>query len=381
MNINGLPQNPVFQSVSAPVVGDINGTPGIMVFTGTPSAPYIQIYDYSVGGVGGIQIPVQSGQQLVVAAYNTGGATIQTNTSDGANVARFAAQVNSPQLVRYLFAAEGMLNSNPATFGVSRQGKVTMLIDGAGCSGILFGSTVAAPIHFGVNSNEVARIEVSGGLSLGRTSLSANAWDGTGIVLYNLPGRTYTDRTSTGVKVLTSLVSFFPATITATSGAAYTDLATFAILGAPGVGANTTGVNRWAAFLSGDIRVDGNIVLGRTSATTGTKIGYSTSYIQFNSGNGNLLYQGLNPAYPVGNVTGNFTLTGGQFRYVWTGSATWTGTLPSPSTYSGMDFLIKNISSSSALTVSGNVDYGVNYSIPSMQTARLWSDNNSWLLI
>lgn len=121
--------------------------------------------------------------------------------------------------------------------------------------------------------------------------------------------------------------------------------------------------------------------LSSTRATGVATFGIGTSFIQINSGVGSVAFQGLNPRYPAYNVTGNFTLTGGQFRYVWTGIATWTGTLPSPSTYSGMDFLVKNISSTASLALSGNVDYGVNYTMTPLQGVRLWSDNNSWLLI
>lgn len=379
MNINGLPQNPVFQSVNSPIYG--NTTPSQATTLTGVITPYLVLDPNDNFGAGTFIAYSSGSQQFKFTNYNTGTATITVVTADPLNQARAVFQNAGGAGGTVSLSAWGN-NAVGTDFGLPRAGRVVFMAS-AGTSGLYIGTTVVAPISFATNNIEQIRIEPSGGLSLGRTSLNANAWDGSGIVLYNLPGRTYTDRTSTGVKGMTSLVSFFPATVTATSGAAFTDLATFAVVGAPTVGVNTTGVNRWTAFLSGDTRVDGNIVLGRTSATTGTKIGYTTNYIQFNSGNGNLLYQGLNPAYPVGNVTGNFTLTGGQFRYVWTGSATalGTGILPSPSLYSGMDFMVKNISSSTSLSLSGSVDYGVNYTMTPLQGIRLWSDNNSWLLI
>lgn len=87
------------------------------------------------------------------------------------------------------------------------------------------------------------------------------------------------------------------------------------------------------------------------------------------------------PAVKMLNVTGNFTANTVSRLYIWSGSATWTGTLPTPSTASGSQIIIKNLSKTSNLFLTGMVDYSQNYSLLSTFSLTLISDNFSWIAI
>lgn len=79
--------------------------------------------------------------------------------------------------------------------------------------------------------------------------------------------------------------------------------------------------------------------------------------------------------------TGSFVITGGVYRYEWTGAAGSTGlaTLPAPSWGSGQEFAIKNESSGAYLILSGLVDYTVNPVINPLSSLVIASDNTRWV--
>lgn len=83
-------------------------------------------------------------------------------------------------------------------------------------------------------------------------------------------------------------------------------------------------------------------------------------------------------------VTGNFTLTNSSFRYMWSGGATWTGTLPDPTVSSGLQYLVKNISLAAGagnLFLTGLVDYSLNYTLLPTSAITLISDATSWIVV
>jgi hypothetical protein len=87
-----------------------------------------------------------------------------------------------------------------------------------------------------------------------------------------------------------------------------------------------------------------------------------------------------NLRYNVSNVTGNFSFASGSYRYVWSGLYQWTGTLPSYTTYSGFEFIVKNLSLTTGLLISGLVDYANNTTIViPLQSLNLWSNGYSWI--
>lgn len=81
------------------------------------------------------------------------------------------------------------------------------------------------------------------------------------------------------------------------------------------------------------------------------------------------------------NQSGSFTLAAGTYRYIWSGAANCTGTLPAASVTSGIEFMVKNLSPTGSLVISGLIDYSQNYVLTPMQGVTLWSDNTSWLLV
>ena len=90
----------------------------------------------------------------------------------------------------------------------------------------------------------------------------------------------------------------------------------------------------------------------------------------------------LAPLAPWSSVSGNFTASGYGARYIWSGIATtWTGTLASPSSISGAQMAVKNISTGASLFITGSVDYGLNYTVGPRGAVTLWSDNLTWLVM
>ncbi len=81
------------------------------------------------------------------------------------------------------------------------------------------------------------------------------------------------------------------------------------------------------------------------------------------------------------NQSTSFTLAAGTYRYIWSGAANQTGTLPAASATSGIEFMVKNLSATGSLVISGLVDYYQNYVLSPLQGVTLWSDNTSWLLV
>lgn len=77
----------------------------------------------------------------------------------------------------------------------------------------------------------------------------------------------------------------------------------------------------------------------------------------------------------------SFTFAAGTYRYIWSGAANCTGTLPAASATSGIEFMVKNLSPTGSLVISGLIDYSQNYSLTPQQGITLWSDNTSWLLV
>lgn len=81
-------------------------------------------------------------------------------------------------------------------------------------------------------------------------------------------------------------------------------------------------------------------------------------------------------------VTGNFTITGGNTNaYMWTGVATYGAVMPQPSVYSGQQLIVKNLSRTSNLILSGSIDYDTNYTLIPRAAVTMLSDAVSWTLI
>jgi hypothetical protein len=81
------------------------------------------------------------------------------------------------------------------------------------------------------------------------------------------------------------------------------------------------------------------------------------------------------------NHSTSFAFVAGTYRYIWSGASDCTGTLPAPSVTSGIEFMVKNLSPTGSLFISGLIDYSQNYALTPMQGVTLWSDNTSWLLV
>lgn len=86
---------------------------------------------------------------------------------------------------------------------------------------------------------------------------------------------------------------------------------------------------------------------------------------------------------PFPKYTGNFTVTGGNYRYMWSGTAGTTGiaTLPGMAFVSGQEWTIKNISTGGQLILSGTIDYQTNYTLYPTSAVQLCSDGLSFILI
>lgn len=98
-----------------------------------------------------------------------------------------------------------------------------------------------------------------------------------------------------------------------------------------------------------------------------------------NNNNGTSTVDSFLTVIPSFNATGNFNVVSGNFRYIWTGNATWTGIMPSPvGAYSGIQIYIKNKSSSSNLIISGNIDNIQNDTITPLSNFVLWADGQTW---
>ena len=92
-----------------------------------------------------------------------------------------------------------------------------------------------------------------------------------------------------------------------------------------------------------------------------------------------LFYNNLR--FNVSNITGNFNFTSGSYRYVWTGNYQWTGTLPSYTTYSGFEFMVKHGGTTGTnLSLSGLIDYSNNATMIPYQSLNIWSNGQSWIL-
>lgn len=78
-------------------------------------------------------------------------------------------------------------------------------------------------------------------------------------------------------------------------------------------------------------------------------------------------------------VTNNFVVTTGLYRYAWSGVIDSTGTLPSPvGQYSGTEIYFKNKTNSFNLTLSGNVDNMQNAVVGPLSNFIVWSDGQTW---
>jgi hypothetical protein len=88
---------------------------------------------------------------------------------------------------------------------------------------------------------------------------------------------------------------------------------------------------------------------------------------------------------PFPKYTGQFTIAAPIYRYIWSGVASYTGTgiMPTPSSagLSGVEFLIKNISTGAYLQISGQVDYTQNYTLYPLNAITLISDVDSWIIV
>lgn len=83
---------------------------------------------------------------------------------------------------------------------------------------------------------------------------------------------------------------------------------------------------------------------------------------------------------PFQQVSGNFTASGYGARYLWSGVATsWTGTLGTPSTLSGAQMAVVNLSTGAPLFLTGSVFYSLNYTLQPRSSVTLWSEGSTWL--
>lgn len=88
-----------------------------------------------------------------------------------------------------------------------------------------------------------------------------------------------------------------------------------------------------------------------------------------------------NLRFPSNRKSTSFDFTTPSYRYIWSGAANCTGTLPLPSAISGIEYMVKNLSATNTLTISGLVDYTQNTTVAPLQHATFWSDNSSWISI
>jgi len=166
----------------------------------------------------------------------------------------------------------------------------------------------------------------------------------------------------------------------------------------------TTGQTLFNLTIGGDTNLSGNLtttgtllsavkVTGSTiqnvvnlTGIGGTIVILSGGYAAISGGGGGSSPTTTIHAYTW--VTGNFTFAQGIERYLWSGSATGvsgfayqysTGTLPNPSGLSGIDFVVKNMSLTTNLTISGLVDYTQNTFLGPLQALTLGSNSGSWL--
>lgn len=151
-----------------------------------------------------------------------------------------------------------------------------------------------------------------------------------------------------------------------------------------------TGQQAWGAAQSNAISLSGNLTLTGISllaniinngtnlsgnlATTGTTLsnrintlsGFVTGYVSVT---------------PNQRVTGGFTMTPSCYRYFWSGASIGTGILPTASSLSGYNFIVKNLTTGINLFVSGSVDYYQNTLIPPLSAFNFNSDGGSWIIL
>lgn len=125
---------------------------------------------------------------------------------------------------------------------------------------------------------------------------------------------------------------------------------------------------------TGAIGASGGFFSGLTNLAD---ILYSRSNPQQYVTSGNL----ASPRFSSNSVSTSFTFATPSYRYIWSGAANCTGTLPLPSVISGIEYMVKNLSSTNTLAISGLVDYTQNTTVAPLQRATFWSDNSSWISI
>lgn len=140
---------------------------------------------------------------------------------------------------------------------------------------LLFGLRSAATDTWPV---ERMRLTKEGRLGIGLTptaslhlagNYSATTWTTTGIQVA-LNAATYTDTGTAGTRVTGVAVGVGIPTFAGTNAVTITDAATFYIAGTPAAGTNMTLTNKWAAWIVGNSRVDGDFKL--TTAGNGFAI-------------------------------------------------------------------------------------------------------------
>ena len=155
-----------------------------------------------------------------------------------------------------------------------------------------------------------------------------------------------------------------------------------------------TGITLRNLIIGGDTNISGNLTTTGTTlynnivGLSGVSSPASANYVlktgdQTVSGNKTFNDTAIfnnNLRFNVSNVTGNFSFNSGSYHYVWTGLYQWTGTLPSYTTYSGFEFVVKNLSLTTGLLISGLVDYTNNTTIViPLESLNLWSNGYSWI--
>ena len=256
-----------------------------------------------------------------------------------------------------------------------------------GAAGVTYTDTRAAATGLaGVNYTNT---QITATLvTVAATGAAAGVYTDTRVAASGLAGVNYTDVRAAatglaGVNYTNTQITTTLATVAATGLASvnYTDTRA-AASGLAGVNYTdvrvaASGQAAWLALNGGDINLSGNMT------TTG-----NTVWTRINDVSGGLQSQinGITPNQRLAilSVTGNFNITGnGTYGYSWSGNlqAEYTGILPPAGTMSGYQVVLKNRCTGAYLLISGDIDYGINYTLGPKAAIRIWSDNATFLII